>query len=70
MDDFRSRVYAFLFDEVNRTLLLGAVSTLLGLGSVLLFFYSSGSSPTRVHLALLVCAMVILFYLTIRSEPV
>jgi uncharacterized membrane protein len=70
MDDHRSWVYEFLFDDVNRTLIILGVSTLLGLGSVLLFFYSPGNSPTRFHLVLLLCAMVILFYLAVRDDPV
>lgn len=67
--DRRSRVYELLFDEVNRILLLFAAATILGLGSVLLFFYSPESSPTRLHLVLLLCAMVILFYLSLRGAP-
>lgn len=70
MDDYPSRVIELLVDDVNRTLLLLAVSTFLGLGSVLLFFYSPENSPTRFHLVLIVCAMAILFYLSLRSDPV
>lgn len=69
MDDRRSRVYELVFDEVNRTLLLFASAAALGLGSVLLFFYSPGNSPSRFHFALLLCAMVIVFYLTVRGNP-
>lgn len=69
MDDHRSRMYEFLFDEVNRMILLFATATLLGVGSVLLFFYSPGESPTRTHLGLIFGSAAILFYLTLRSSP-
>lgn len=70
MDDHRSRLFEWLVDEVNRTLFLFAAATLLGLGSVLLFFYSRENSPTRLHFVLLLGAMTILFYLTLRSDPI
>lgn len=70
MDDHRSRLYEWLVDEVNRTLFLFAAATLLGLGSLLLFFYAPGNSPTRLHFVLLLGAMAILFYGTLRSDPV
>jgi hypothetical protein len=69
MDDVGSRLFEFLLDEVNRMLVMFAIATVLGVGSVVLFFYSPGDSPTRVHLGLLVCAAAILFYLTLRSSP-
>lgn len=69
MDDHRSRLYEWLVDEVNRTLFLFATATVLGLGSVVLFFYSPGNSPTRFHFVLLLGAMVLLFYLSLRSSP-
>lgn len=62
-------MFEFLLDDVNRMLVLLAIATGLGVGSVILFFYSPESSPTRVHLLLLVSAAAILFYLTLRSNP-
>ena len=69
MDDHRSRLFDWLVDDVNRTLFLFATATLLGLGSLVLFFASPGDTPTRFQLGLLVCAMAILFYLTLRRNP-
>lgn len=69
MDDRRSRLYEWLFDDTNRTLLLWSAAMAFGLASLFLFFYSPDHSPTRFHLTLLVCAMVIAFYVTIRSNP-
>ncbi|WP_115862321.1 hypothetical protein [Halorussus litoreus] len=69
MDDRRPRPRGLLFDEATRTLLLFAAASLFGLASVLLFIFTPGDSPTRVHLALLLVSMVIMFYLTIRSSP-
>lgn len=69
MDDHRSRLFEWLVDEVNRTLFLFATATLFGLGSLVLFFAAPGDTPTRSQFGLLVCAMAILFYLTLRSDP-
>ena len=69
MDDHRSRLYEWLINDVNRTLLMVAAATLLGVGSLASFFASPGDTPTRLQLGLLVCAMALLFYLTLRSEP-
>ena len=69
MDDHRSRVYELLLNEVNRMILLFATATLLGLGSIVLFFYSPGESPTRTQLGLMFGSAAILFYLTLRSSP-
>lgn len=69
MDDHRSRLFEWFVNDANRTLLMVATATLLGVGSLVSFFASPGDTPTRFHLGLLVCAMAILFYLALRSNP-
>lgn len=64
----RSRLFEFLLDDVNRMLVMLAVATGLGVGSVLLFFYTPERSPTRTQLLLLVSGSALLFYLALRSS--
>lgn len=69
MDDHRSQLFEWLVNDVNRTLLLIGTATLLGVGSLVSFFASPGDTPTRLQFGLLVCAMALLFYMTLRSNP-
>ncbi|WP_137287135.1 hypothetical protein [Halorussus salinisoli] len=61
----RTWLDSWLFDEAYRTMLLFGVAALLGLTSLVLFFFSSAGSPTRFQFGLLLAAMLVVFYLTL-----
>lgn len=67
MDDPMEAVYVWLDDEGHRTVLLFATAALLGLASVVFFFVTDASSPTRLQLALIFAAASVLFYVSLRS---
>lgn len=68
MDDFRTRLYQWLMDEANRSLLLFFGATVLGGLSLLLFFVSGEGSPSQTEFVLLVGAMGVIFYMTLRNS--
>ncbi|UPV73586.1 hypothetical protein M0R89_13685 [Halorussus limi] len=68
MDDPKESVYIWLTDERNRTMLLFALAAGLGLTSLLFFFAGSSNSPSRAEFALIVAAMVVVFYTTLRTN--
>ena len=68
MDDPKEAMYVWLTDEANRTLFLFALASGLGVVSLLLFFASDAGSPTRTEFALLVAAMAVVFYMTLRTN--
>ncbi|WP_049970842.1 hypothetical protein [Haladaptatus cibarius] len=70
MDDIGDRVFYWLTDETNLTMLLFGLAALLGLSSLLLFFVSGEQSASRLEFSLLVAAMGVLFYLTLRNSGV
>lgn len=68
MDDLKESMYVWLTDEGNRTLLLFLLAAGLGLSSLLLFFAGTTDSPTRNEFVLLVAAMVVVFYMSLRTN--
>ncbi|GAA0201295.1 hypothetical protein ACFFQF_01655 [Haladaptatus pallidirubidus] len=68
MDNIGDLVFYWLTDETNLTILLFSLAVLLSISSLLLFFISGGQSPTRLELGLLVAAMGVLFYLSLRNS--
>jgi hypothetical protein len=69
MVDVWDLLWKWVNDEAVRTVVLFVTASTLGLASLLLFFSSAGSSPTRFHLGLMICSVAIVFYLTIRATP-
>lgn len=67
MADIFSRLWHLVNDETLRSLLLFLLASVLGVASLLLFFRSASGSPTQFHFALLVCSMVVVFYLSFRA---
>jgi len=68
MDDLKESMYVWLTDEGNRTILLFALAAGLGLSSLLFFIAGSSGSPTRTEFVLLVAAMVVVFYMSLRTN--
>lgn len=68
MDDPKEAVYVWLTDETNRPILLFTLAAGLGLSSLALFFAGSSGSPNRTEFALLVAAMAVVFYMTLRTN--
>lgn len=68
MDDLGNRVFYWLTDETNVTVLMFTAATLLGVASLLLFFLSGQGSATQTEFVLLVAAMILVFFVTIRSS--
>ena len=69
MADVWDLLWTWANDEAVRTTVLFVTASTLGVASLLLFFDSTGNSPTRFHLGLMICSMAIVFYLTIRATP-
>jgi len=67
MDDLGDRLFYWVSDEANFSLLLFLVVALLGGASLVLFVVSSQRSATRLEFLLLVSAMVVMFYMTLRN---
>lgn len=67
MNDPKRDWYVWLSEDVNRTLLLVAVASCLGAASLALFFARQGGSPTRPQFVLIIAAMAVLFYVSLRS---
>lgn len=67
MDDLKETMYVWLSDEGNRIILLFVLASGLGLVSLLFFFATDAGSPTRLQFGLIVAAMVVVFYLSLRS---
>ncbi|WP_266076535.1 hypothetical protein [Haladaptatus caseinilyticus] len=68
MDDLGNRVFYWLSDETNVTILLFILAILLSVASLLLFFTNEGQSATRLEFGLLAAAMAVLFYLSLRNS--
>ncbi|WP_435153277.1 hypothetical protein [Haladaptatus sp. DFWS20] len=68
MDDLGNRVFYWLTDETNVTILLFGLTVLLSGSSLVLYFLSSQRSATRVEFGLLITAMGVLFYMTLRNR--
>ncbi|WP_276300712.1 hypothetical protein [Halorussus lipolyticus] len=68
MDDLKEAMYVWLTDEGNRTILLFALASGLGLSSLLFFITGASDSPTRTQFVLLVSAMVVVFYMSLRTN--
>ncbi|WP_458206358.1 hypothetical protein [Haladaptatus sp. NG-SE-30] len=68
MDDLGNRVFYWLTNETNLSILLFVVATALGVSSLVLFFLSNEQSATRMEFGLLVAAMAVLFYMTLRNN--
>jgi len=68
MDDLKESMYVWLTDERNRTLLLFALAAGLGLTSLVFFFAGRSDSPTRAEFSLILAAMVVVFYMTLRTN--
>jgi hypothetical protein len=68
MDDLKRSMFIWLTDEGNRTILLFVLAVGLGLASISLFFARSSSSPTRTEFGLLTAAMVVVFYMLLRTN--
>lgn len=68
MDDPKETVYVWLTDETNRPILLFALAAGLGLASLTFFFAGNSGSPTRTEFVLLVAAMGVVFYMTLRTN--
>ncbi|WP_458185392.1 hypothetical protein [Haladaptatus sp. NG-WS-4] len=68
MDDLGTRLLYWLTDETNLSLLLFGVAMVLGVVSLVLYFVSNEQSPTQIEFGLLVAAMTVLFYMTLRNS--
>lgn len=68
MDDPRESMFVWLADEGNRTILLFVLAMGLGLASLGLFFVGSSNSPTRTEFGLITAAMVVVFYMLLRTN--
>lgn len=68
MDDLGNRLFYWVSDEANLSLLLFLVVALLGGASLVLFVVSRQRSATRLEFVLLVSAMIVMFYMTIRNS--
>lgn len=68
MEDPKETVYGWLTDETNRPILLFALAAGLGLTSLLFFFAGNSGSPSKTEFLLLVAAMVVVFYMTLRTN--
>ncbi len=68
MDDLGDQVLYWLTDDANQSILLFVLAFALGLSSLLLFFASGKRSATRLEFGLLVAAMGVLFYMTLRNS--
>lgn len=68
MDDLKRAMYVWLTDEGTRVILLFVLAAALGLASLLFFFASDSGSPSRTELVLILAAMVVVFYMSLRSN--
>jgi uncharacterized membrane protein len=68
MDDLEDRLFYWMSDEATVSLLLFIVVALLGGASLVLFLVSSQRSATRLEFVLLVSALVVMFYMTLRNS--
>lgn len=68
MNDPKETILVWLTDEGAKTLLLFALAVGLGLASLAFFFDGTSGSPTRTEFSLLVAAMVVVFYMTLRTN--
>lgn len=60
-------MYVWLTEEGNQTVLLFVLASCLGLASILFFFAGNTSSPTRFQFVLIVSALAVVFYMSLRS---
>lgn len=67
MDDLGIRLFYWVSDERNLSILLFLLVAILGGSSLVLFVVSSEQSVTRLEFLLLVSAMAVMFYTTIRN---
>lgn len=67
MDDPREAAYHWLADEGNQTVLLFGLAVALGVTSLVFFFVGDGSSPSRLEFVLIVAAVAVVFYISLRS---
>lgn len=67
MDDLGIRLFYWMSDERNLSILLFLLVAILGGSSLVLFVVSSEQSVTRLEFLLLVSAMAVMFYTTIRN---
>ncbi len=68
MDDLGDRVFYWVSDESNISILLFLAVAVLGGSSLVLFMISDGESITRLEFLLLISAMVVMFYMTLRNS--
>lgn len=68
MDDPKRSMFVWLTDEGNRTILLFVTAMGLGLASLALFFVGRSNSPTRTEFGLITAAMVVVFYMLLRTN--
>ncbi len=67
MDDLGERVFYWVSDESNVSILLFLAVAVLGGLSLILFVTSRGQTVTRLEFLLLVSAIVLIFYMTLRN---
>ncbi|KZN22823.1 hypothetical protein A4G99_17090 [Haladaptatus sp. R4] len=68
MDGLGDRVFYWVSDETNITILLFVAVAVLGGASLILFVVSKQKSITQLEFLLLISAMIIMFYMTIRNS--
>jgi hypothetical protein len=64
--DLRTKVERWFRNEINRMLVLIVIALLFGVGSLISFLLNPDSGATRVELALLILAMMIIFHVALR----
>lgn len=68
MDGLGDRVFYWVSDETNISILLFVAVAVLGGASLILFVVSKEKSITQLEFLLLVSAMIIMFYMSIRNS--
>ncbi|MCO8246992.1 MULTISPECIES: hypothetical protein [unclassified Haladaptatus] len=68
MDGLGDRVFYWVNDETNISILLFVAVAVLGGASLILFVVSKEKSVTQLEFLLLISAMIIMFYMTIRNS--
>ncbi|MGA9400930.1 hypothetical protein [Haladaptatus sp.] len=68
MDGLGDRMFYWVSDETNISILLFVAVAVLGGASLILFVVSKEKSITQLEFLLLISAMIIMFYMTIRNS--
>lgn len=67
MGNLKEAMYIWLTEDGTQTILLFVLASGLGLASILFFFAGSANSPSRLQFVLILAAMVVVFYMSLRS---